>query len=189
MIMNLLTDFTLPAWIPTTLITAGMAFITSLSGLVTTFVKQRIAKKLAAQTAAQQLTLLQTMVTKLTDMAALSVSVTNISTKMTDVLTSVQNSIADQKTSNTSLATFVMQCFQLSNLSDENKLQLKTLCNQLFYGDSVELVDTLKKEILQISSNAADKVKETIELQQQVAQLQTSLNETQANVKTSRRII
>jgi signal recognition particle GTPase len=112
-------------------------------------------------------------------------------TEAKDVLSAMSNIIqttADKMAvSNTNLASFVLECFTKSNLSDEKKAMLQSLFEKTFFSDNEQLIENLKTAKVN-SDEALAAANSLIEaLQKQLEQKDTQIA-AQQTPRKSRRI-
>lgn len=147
-ILETIKNFDVMDW----LATGGIGLIlTSVVTILVMIIKQSITsnsdittrKVLSESTMAQLVGVGTDVKTLLTSASALADNITVLAKSiepLTDMLNTV---IAANQRSNTNLATFVLECFNVSNLSDEKKAGLKTLFDKTFFTDNEQLIETL----------------------------------------------
>lgn len=178
-------EFQLPEWL-----TFGTAITAVLNavGFVVACMKLRASGKENNLRTTTQIGLLTTMSEKLSDTKKLSAIVSGTLEKTEEALVEMQKLQEAQKKFNLSVATYIMECFQASNLSDDKKLQLKVKYDQLFYDSNYDIIEVLKAEKLAAEEKLAQNEKDIADLQEQVEIEKRKLESVQNNVKKSRRI-
>lgn len=178
----------LPTWVQElyTWVTTGFS-ITTFLGVVVAVFKVTAANKNSKEISSVQVTLLETITDKLSDIKNLAIIISGISDKVTDALAYFENAISVQKQANMDLANFVMACFDKSNLSPETKAELKLLADTLFYNDS-SIIDTLKQANIEASNAILEKAKRIEELENKLAKEKQKLVIAQENTKSNRRL-
>lgn len=164
------------------------AGIITLIGIITALVKLRTARKESKAVNSTQVTLLETMVGKLSNTKDLAQNVCEMSQKVAESLTYFEKALNAQKQSNANLAVFIMECFNKSNLSAKAKTDLKVLADKIFYDDNAAVIDVLKQAKLDADTAAAASAREVEELKTELAKQTEKLAKAQENVKTNRRI-
>lgn len=147
-ILEIIKGFDVMDW----LATGGVGLIlTSVVTIIVMLIKQGIThksdittRKVLSESTMTQLVGVGTDVkTLLNSASALADNITTL-TKSIEPITDMLNTvIAANQRSNVNLATFVLECFNVSNLSDEKKAGLKTLFDKTFFTDNEQLIETL----------------------------------------------
>lgn len=186
------------------LATGGIGLIlTSVVTILVMLIKQRITsnsdittrKVLSESTMAQLVGVGTDVKTLLTSASALADNITVLAKSiepLTDILNTV---IAANQRSNTNLAAFVLECFNVSNLSDEKKAGLKTLFDKTFFTDNEQLIETLttaknnSDKALIAANTLIEQLQATIaKRDEELAQKTTELKIATSPVQKSRRI-
>lgn len=186
------------------LATGGIGLIlTSVVTILVMLIKQRITsnsdittRKVLSESTMTQLVGVGTDVkTLLTSASALADNITVLAKSiepLTDMLNTV---IAANQRSNTNLAAFVLECFNVSNLSDEKKAGLKTLFDKTFFTDNEQLIETLttaknnSDKALIAANTLIEQLQATIaKRDEELAQKTTELKIATSPVQKSRRI-
>ena len=186
--MNLLISFAqfqLPEWL--TFGNAVSALI-SLIGLITAFIKLNGAQKSNKTTFGNLASLLQRNIELLKGIDATVESVNTVLLNTSNAITSVISAVSTQQQTANNLAAFVFECFNVSNLSDENKLKLKILYDQLFYKTDATVIDELKKAKTDVDKLLAEKDKYVLELETKLKDTTNKLSAVQSAVRKSRRV-
>lgn len=175
----------LPEWL-----SAGTAsaMLGNIITLVVLIIKQRANRILANNLSERQISLLDTMVNKLSDSKNISNQLDEMNTSIIKLLASLEKGWKDQEMSNVNLALFLNECFQLSNLSDENKLTLKVKCEELFYNNNSSVIETLKSLQLTTEQLLMAKKAEVENLKNEVEKGKELLRNHQKPIKKTRRI-
>ena len=180
-----LSEFQLPEWL--TLSTA-IAAVMNVVGFIVACMKLKASGKENGIRTLTQIDLLTKMSDKLSDTKQLSTIISNTLSKTEEALAEMQKLQEEQKKFNLSVATYIMECFQSSNLSDDKKLQLQVKYDQLFYDSNYDIIEVLKAEKLAAEEKLAQNEKDIAELQEQVETEKRKLESVQNNIKKSRRI-
>ena len=186
------------------LATGGIGLIlTSVVTIIVMLIKQSITsnsdittRKVLSESTMTQLVGVGTDVkTLLTSASALADNITVLAKSiepLTDMLNTV---IAANQRSNTNLAEFVLECFNVSNLSDEKKAGLKTLFDKTFFTDNEQLIETLttaknnSDKALIAANTLIEQLQATIaKRDEELAQKTTELKIATSPVQKSRRI-
>ena len=186
------------------LATGGIGLIlTSVVTIIVMLIKQSITsnsdittRKVLSESTMTQLVGVGTDVkTLLTSASALADNITVLAKSiepLTDMLNTV---IAANQRSNTNLAEFVLECFNVSNLSDEKKAGLKTLFDKTFFTDNEQLIETLttaknnSDKALIAANTLIEQLRATIaKRDEELAQKTTELKIATSPVQKSRRI-
>lgn len=186
------------------LATGGIGLIlTSVVTIIVMLIKQSITsnsditmRKVLSESTMTQLVGVGTDVkTLLTSASALADNITVLAKSiepLTDMLNTV---IAANQRSNVNLAEFVLECFNVSNLSDEKKAGLKTLFDKTFFTDNEQLIETLttaknnSDKALIAANTLIEQLQATIaKRDEELAQKTTELKIATSPVQKSRRI-
>lgn len=147
-ILETIQNFSVLDW----LATGGIGLIlTSTITILVMLIKQRITtasdittRKVLSESTMSQLvgvgTDVKSLITSASDLAN---NITDLSKTIEPLMEMLNNVIVTNQRSNTNLATFVLECFNVSNLSDEKKAALKTLFDKTFFTDNEQLIETL----------------------------------------------
>lgn len=147
-ILETIQNFSVLDW----LATGGIGLIlTSTVTILVMLIKQRIttASDITTRKVLSESTMSQ-LVGVGTDVKSLIASASDLANNIADLGKTIEplmemlnNVIVTNQRSNTNLATFVLECFNVSNLSDEKKAALKTLFDKTFFTDNEQLIETL----------------------------------------------
>lgn len=147
-ILEIIKGFDVIDW----LATGGVGLIlTSVVTIIVMLIKQGIAhksdittRKVLNESTMTQLVGVGTDVkTLLTSASSLADNIVTLSKSTESSMDMLNTVIAANQRSNVNLATFVLECFNVSNLSDEKKAGLKTLFDKTFFTDNEQLIETL----------------------------------------------
>lgn len=199
-VLETIKNFDIMDW----LATGGIGLIlTSVVTIIVMLIKQSITsnsdittRKVLSESTMTQLVGVGTDVkTLLTSASALADNITVLAKSiepLTDMLNTV---IAANQRSNTNLAEFVLECFNVSNLSDEKKAGLKTLFDKTFFTDNEQLIETLttaknnSDKALIAANTLIEQLQATIaKRDEELAQKTTELKIATSPVQKSRRI-
>lgn len=108
------------------------------------------------------------------------------SIKLDTFVTSFKQSLADSKIQNAAVASFVLECFKQSNLSDDKKAGLQVLFDQLFYEDKSELITTLQSEKAAADETIKERDAEIAALKTEVENANLKLQNAVATKKSRR---
>lgn len=185
--MNVLFD--LPVWAQGFIawISTGSNIVT-LFGVITALIKLNSNNKQNKAITNTQISLLQTMIDKLSDTKNLAENVQVVSAKVSESLTYFEKALTEQRQTSANLAMFVMECFNKSNLSAEAKADLKVLADKIFYNDNTAVIDALKAAKLEADTMAAENAAKVIQLEAELEEQKAKLVKAQENVKASRRV-
>lgn len=186
--MNLLVgfeQFQLPEWL--TFGNAVSALI-SLVGLITAFIKLSSAQKSNKSTFGNLAKLLEDNIKAINGIQTVVNNIDTVATGISKAVDSVIVAISEQQQSNNNLAAFVFECFNLSNLSNENKLKLKVLYDQLFYKTDAAIIDDLKQAKADVDKLLLEKDKYVLELEGKLKNATEKLNTVQSAIRKSRRV-
>lgn len=162
--------------------------LASLIGVFATLIKLAANSKESKSVTGIQIDLLQTMITKLSDTKDLASNVQAVSNQVSESLTYFEQAMTAQKQSNANLATFVMECFNKSNLSDETKNELKLIADKIFYDDNTAVINALKQAKAEADAAVMDMTIKIAQLQNELDAEKAKLIEAQENTKSSRRV-
>lgn len=147
-ILEIIKSFDVMDW----LATGGIGLIlTSVVTILVMLIKQGIThesdittRKVLSESTMTQLVGVGTDVkTLLTSTSSLADNIVVLSKSIEPLMDMLNTVIAANQRSNVNLATFVLECFNVSNLSDEKKAGLKTLFDKTFFTDNEQLIETL----------------------------------------------
>jgi hypothetical protein len=147
-ILEIIKSFDVMDW----LATGGIGLIlTSVVTILVMLIKQGIThesdittRKVLSESTMTQLVGVGTDVkTLLTSTSSLADNIVALSKSIESSMDMLNTVIAANQRSNVNLATFVLECFNVSNLSDEKKAGLKTLFDKTFFTDNEQLIETL----------------------------------------------
>lgn len=178
-------EFQLPEWL--TFGNAVSALI-SLIGLITAFIKLKSVQKSNSITFSNISKILEDNIKLLKGATTIVDNIQTSVLHISDVLDKVILAVEKQQTSNNNLAAFIFECFSLSNLSDENKLRLKVLYDQLFYKTDVAIIEELKTAKFEADTALLEKDKIITELKAKLGSATEKLNTVQSAVRKSRRV-
>ena len=181
--------FELPNWAQYLVISvaAGILVLVLLISIIT-LVKVSKAESTSETLTTKEIELLGNMSDKLSDTKSLNSTVQSVSGKVSDSLELFEMALTLQKESNANLASFIMECFNKSNLTDEAKAELHLIADKIFYGDNSALVEALKQAKLQAENAVAAGKDELQKVKEQLAERTKQLARVQENTKSNRRI-
>lgn len=110
------------------------------------------------------------------------------STKIDTALEAFSKGLADSHQQNLSIAAFVLECFNQSNLSDEKKATLQLLFDQMFYENKAELVNKLHADKTGLEADLAKQIELNQAILKELEDTKTQLANATATTKKSRRI-
>lgn len=149
------------------LITGGLSLLlTSTVTILVMLIKQKInSKSDIMQRKILNESTMTTLVGLGTDIGTLLTNATALADGLTAVINIIQESTSTNKTSIVNLASFVLECFNESNLSDEKKTKLQTLFEKTFFTENAQLIEALKaaKANSDAALFAANKVIDTLQ--------------------------
>ena len=199
-ILETIQNFSVLDW----LATGGIGLIlTSTITILVMLIKQRITaasdittRKVLSESTMSQLvgvgTDVKSLITSASDLAN---NITDLGKTIEPLMEMLNNVIATNQRSNTNLATFVLECFNVSNLSDEKKAALKTLFDKTFFTDNDQLIETLTKaknnsdKALTAANALIEKLQTVIaERDEELAQKTTELKLATSTTQKSRRM-
>jgi hypothetical protein len=140
--MELLQSFDLKAW----LLTGGLSLLlTSTITIMVMLIKQKIkdASDITQRKILNESTM-STLVGLGTDIKTLLTNIGAISESITPLIEIVQTASNTIQMNSTNVASFVLECFTESNLSDEKKAKLKTLFEKTFFTNYEQFIENLK---------------------------------------------
>jgi septal ring factor EnvC (AmiA/AmiB activator) len=110
-------------------------------------------------------------------------------TKQNETLMNELNKVlSEQREHNKNTATFISACFQESNLSDDKKLKLKVLLDELFYGNNMQVIDNLKEQNNEVNKQLIAANNKISEISEALSDTTKKLEKVQATTKKTRRI-
>lgn len=179
----------LPAWAQSLLtwLLTGSNILTVL-GVIAALFKINTNSKESKSVTTTQIGLLTTMTDKLADTRQLAGTVQTVSNQVSEALTFFEKALTQQRQSNAALATFVMECFNRSNLSDEAKTELQVMANKIFYDDNSAVIDALKQAKAEADSAVAAGLEQIARLEAELEAEKAKLVTAQENTKASRRV-
>lgn len=199
-ILETIQNFSLLDW----LATGGIGLIlTSTITILVMLIKQHITtasdittRKVLSESTMSQLvgvgTDVKSLITSASDLAN---NITDLSKTIEPLMEMLNNVIVTNQRSNTNLATFVLECFNVSNLSDEKKAALKTLFDKTFFTDNEQLIETLttaknnSDKALTAANALIEKLQTVIaERDEELAQKTTELKLATSTTQKSRRM-
>lgn len=149
------------------LITGGLGLLlTSTITIVVMLIKQKInTKSDILQRKVLNESTMSTLINLGTDLTTVVKGMTAMATAVDQLLEKITTSAQNNQLGVTNLASFIFECFNISNLSDEKKLKLKTLFEKTFFSDNQQFIDTLKsaKANSDIALAAANKLIATLQ--------------------------
>jgi hypothetical protein len=155
---------------------------------ITALIKLKAAKKNSDISSTTQIDLLSTMTDKLGTYSDTITLIQDLLTKVENMASSTAETLDDAYENNMKLANFVLECFNCSNLSDENKAKLQLLYSQLYYKDNTKLTENLKASKDAAEQLLTEKADEIEKLKATLAETSAKLEAIQSTVKKSRRI-
>lgn len=199
-ILETIQNFSVLDW----LATGGIGLIlTSTITILVMLIKQRITaasdittRKVLSESTMSQLvgvgTDVKSLITSASDLAN---NITDLGKTIEPLMEMLNNVIVTNQRSNTNLATFVLECFNVSNLSDEKKAALKTLFDKTFFTDNEQLIETLttaknnSDKALTAANALIEKLQTVIaERDEELAQKTTELKLATSTTQKSRRM-
>ena len=162
--------------------------IVTFLGIIAALIKIGNNRKINTNVTNAQIGLLTTMADKVGDIKELAVNVQNVSGQVTESLKFFEDAIAMQTQANANLATFVMECFNRSNLSTEAKAELQVLADKIFYNDNTKVIESLKVAKVNADNAVAAGLEQIKILEAQLAEANRKLELAQENVKENRRV-
>lgn len=181
---ELIQSFDVKAW----LLTGGLSLIlTSLVTILVMLIKQKIKEKSdILQRKVLNESTMSTLIGFGTDIASLLKAVFEMSSQLQTVVDMLQTTVTKTELSGTNLATFVLECFSKSNLSDEKKAELRGLFEKTFFSNNDQLIESLKAAKISSEESLAAANKIITELRAKVEQQNTELAVQQATRKVRR---
>lgn len=199
-ILEIIKGFDVMDW----LATGGVGLIlTSVVTILVMLIKQGIThksdittRKVLSESTMTQLVGVGTDVkTLLTSASSLADNIVALSKSIEPIMDMLNTVIAANQRSNVNLATFVLECFNVSNLSDEKKAGLKTLFDKTFFTDNEQLIETLtaaknnSDKALTAANALIDQLQATLaKRDEELAQKTTELKVAASPVQKSRRM-
>lgn len=199
-ILEIIKGFDIMDW----LATGGIGLIlTSVVTILVMLIKQGIThksdittRKVLSESTMTQLVGVGTDVkTLLTSASSLADNIVALSKSIEPLMDMLNTVIAANQRSNVNLATFVLECFNVSNLSDEKKAGLKTLFDKTFFTDNEQLIETLtaaknnSDKALTAANALIDQLQATLaKRDEELAQKTTELKVAVSPVQKSRRM-
>lgn len=185
--MSILSE--LPNWVQSLIMWLSTGSnIAALFGIIAALIKLGAANKESKSVTNLQINLLQQMITKLSDTRELASAVQSVSAQVSDALSYFEKGLAEQQQANANLATFIMECFSRSNLSDETKAELKIMADKIFYNDNMAVIEKLKQAKLEADAAVAAGAAHIAELEMELAEQKQKLITAQENVRANRRL-
>lgn len=181
--------FELPAWASefiTYLLTGTN--IVSFLGIIAALIKIGNGRKESKTITTTQIGLLNGMLDKLSDTRVLAENVHKTSEQMATAITLFEESITAQRGANANLASFVMACFNESNLSAESKTKLQLMADKIFYNDNTKVLDALRAAKAESDKAVLDGLAKIDELTKELEEQKAKLVAAQENVKANRRL-
>lgn len=162
--------------------------LATLIGLFSVLFKQSANNKHARILNNMQIDIMQKISDKLSDTRDLAGSVQGV-LEQTKAMTSMfEAALTAQKDSNAKLATFVMECFNESNLTDEAKSRLRLLADKVFYDSNTQLIEALHKANTDTELALQETKEKLAETQAELEAEHSKLITAQENTKASRRV-
>ena len=165
----------------------GTNIITFL-GIIAALIKISNNRKITTSVTNAQIELLTTMADRVGDIKELAINVKAISEQGTQVLKFCEDTTALQMQSNANLAIFVMECFNRSNLSAEDKTELQILADKIFYNDNTKVIENLKIAKADADNAVAAGLEQIRNLEAKLFEANKKLDLAQENVKENRRL-
>jgi hypothetical protein len=162
--------------------------IASFFGIIAALVKIGGNRKSNTAITTTQIGLLNTMIDKLSDTKQLAENVQSVSSQIANALTVFQDAITMQREANANLATFVMACFNESNLSQEAKAKLQVMADKIFYNDNTQVIEALKTAKANADAAVAEGLLKIDQLQKELEAERQKLTLAQENTKENRRV-
>lgn len=106
--------------------------------------------------------------------------------KLEDAVKSFKQGLSDNKDQNLAVASFVLECFKQSNLSDEKKASLQLMFDQLFYQDKGELITALQDGKAAVEKTLTEVQEEKAALEAELEDVKLRLQNAVANKKSRR---
>ena len=132
------------------------------------------------------------MVDKLTDVKSATAEVSaNLQTAINAIdaaLDGFKQGLIDNQNQNLTVAAFVLECFNQSNLSDDKKAKLQTMFDQMFYTDKTQLVNKLHEAKAAAEKTAAEQIQIAQQLEAENNDLKAQLANATNVPKKSRRV-
>lgn len=179
----------LPNWATTSIdIVTILGVITAVIGVITALVKLSGARKANANLSNTQISLLGTMTEKLSDTRDLAEQVRNSNNQMQQALQAFETGLIKQREDNMKLASFVLECFNKSNLKEDTKLELKLFADKLFYDNNEQIIENLKVEQEKANSAISAGLDKIAELENKLQKERDKVTIAQENLKESRRV-
>lgn len=171
------------------LLTGGLSLIlTSAITILVMVIKQRIKDKADIT---QRKILNESTMTELINLGkSVSTIVQNVQTltlNIDSIVDVVNASVRANQESIANIASFVLECFNASNLSDEKKTALKSLFERTFFADNQQFVESLKAAKLS-SETALNEAQKLIDSLRKTVQEKDVTIATMAKTTKARRI-
>lgn len=110
------------------------------------------------------------------------------SEKIDAAIEAFKSGVSESHKQNLAVASFILECFNQSNLSTEKKAKLQLMFDQMFYDSKDELVTKLQEAKAEAESKLEKAEAVNAKLQEDVTALEDKLSTATANTKKSRRI-
>ena len=155
----------LPEWLSIgTIISVAVALVT----FVASIVKLAGVAKQSKISGEAQFDLLKVMSEKLSDTNNVIPLINKLSSNLSEILDVFIDTEAKIRKSNEDTVKFILECFRMSNLTDENKSKLSLLASSILYPDNEEALNKLKSVNESLTAELSTKA---IELDQLTAKL------------------
>lgn len=162
--------------------------VASFFGVIAALFKISASRKDSTAVTTTQIGLLNGMIDKLSDVRKLAEYVQKVTEQVGQGLTAFETAIAAQRESNVNLATFVMACFNESNLSAESKAKLQVMADKIFYNDNTQLIEALKTAKAKADEAVVEGLLKIEQLEKQLEEERQKLASAQENIKENRRV-
>lgn len=167
-----------------TIVTVTLAII----AFITALLKLKASNNQIGIRISSLITILTDFASSLSKVANLVDTVNTVSDQNKTLITNLTSILTEQRENNKNTAKFISECFQESNLSDEKKLRLKVLLDELFYGNNMAIIDELKTAKLETDKQLLQANETISTISKDLAKTKEKLTAVQATTKTSRRI-
>lgn len=156
----------LPEWL-----TAGstLTIIANLVIIIRTWTQQKSFIKSSNVHKTSELSLLDTMVSKLTDTQNIAKQLNDLLDNVKHMVATFQEAMSNQEITSSNLASYVNECFQAANLSPEIKQKLRLKFDQIYYADNLQIIEKLQEEQAVLESELQERLNQVTLLEEQLA--------------------
>lgn len=178
-------NWQLPTWLSFGSVATGF---TAVVGLILNIKKTGLLKDNVKTTGDAQISLLGNIVNMLTSIAQLNNKALSIVENQDTLIEKVDSLEKQNELQYKNIGLFMLDTFQRSNMSDDDKLANKLKYDELFLTNNLSTIEELKTNQKELETVLSDKDAEILKLNEKLLEYEETVKNTTIPVKKTRRV-